>query len=90
MAGTLIPLAPVLTEMAIRNSDDYQVWDRSYRIRNNEGQMRTDRFAAAGVVLGFVGSAAAGATILPGLMAGLAVGTVSSGIYGNFIKKKQQ
>ncbi len=51
--------------------------------------MRTDGMAAAGVVLGFVGSAVTGATLLPGIMAGLAVGTVSSGIYGNFIKKKQ-
>ncbi len=50
--------------------------------------MRTDRLAAAGAVLGFVGSAATGGTLLPGLMAGLAVGTVSSGIYGNVLNKK--
>ncbi len=39
MTGVLVPLAPIMTEMTIKNSDDYQVWDRSYRIRNNEGQV---------------------------------------------------
>ena len=31
-----IPLAPLATEMTIRNATEERIYDRSYRIRNNK------------------------------------------------------
>ena len=32
----LVPAAPVMVELAIRKSTEERIYDRSYRIRNNE------------------------------------------------------
>ena len=34
-----MPLSPLMTEAAIRNADEEAVYDRSYRIRYNKGQV---------------------------------------------------
>ena len=34
--GILIPAAPIMTEAAIRKSTEERIYDRSYRIRNNQ------------------------------------------------------
>ncbi len=41
MTAILVPLAPVMVETALnkKKADDYQVWDRAYRIRMNQGQV---------------------------------------------------
>ena len=37
--GILVPLSPVMTEMAIRNATEDAIYDRSFRIRNNKTQV---------------------------------------------------
>ncbi len=91
MTAVLVPLAPILTEARLASGagaaegeeDKDAVYDRSYRLRKNAGQMRTDRCAYAGGLLGAIGSAATGGRVLPGLLVGFASGTVAAGIYGN-------
>lgn len=61
---------------------------RSYRIRHNTGQVRTDRFATYGAVLGTGASVVMGSGALPGLLAGITAATFSAGIYNNAIAKK--
>lgn len=89
MAGGLVAISPAMTELAIKKSNsDYQVWDRAYRIRNNQGQMRADRFAFAGGAAGAAAGVAAAGAPLTGALAGFAAGCVSAGIYSNVILKK--
>jgi len=35
----MIPLAPLMTEGAIRNATEDAIYDRSFRLRANEGQV---------------------------------------------------
>ena len=69
--------AAVMTFMKLWSSTDEQVFDRAYRLRFNEGQVRMDKFTYGGAILGGASGAAAGgvAGSLPGasLGVGLAV-----------------
>ena len=85
--GIMVPLAPVMTEATIRNSTEEAIYDRSYRIRNNRNQMRADRFATCGAMLGSVGAKVVGGSVLTGLILGLNIGTISAGVVNNQLAK---
>jgi len=67
---------------------DYAYYDRSYRIRNNRGQVVTDRFSCIGQTIGITVGVVKGVGILRGSAAGIALGTISGGIYNNVLKSK--
>ena len=92
LTAVLLPLAPVLTEARLtgEEGEEEKVYDRAYRLRKNEGQMRCDRWAFAGGALGVVGGGLAGGTVLQGMLTGFAVGTVAAGFYTNVYLPKQQ
>ncbi len=50
--------------------------------------MRADCYADAGLLLGLGGAAATGSALLPGAMAGFALGTVTAGVVTNVVLKK--
>jgi len=81
--GILIPASPIMTEAAIRNSTEERIFDRSYRIRSNQGQMRTDRYATYGGVLGGAVTSLLGYKLVPGLISGLVAGTLTAGLIVN-------
>ena len=85
--GVLAPLAPVMTEAAIRNQEAERIYDRAFRIRHNSGQMRADRWAVAGGLGGGIAGAFGMVSPLVGPMVGIAMGTVSAGVYTNKILK---
>ena len=49
-----------VTIMKTYNNVDEQIYDRSYRIRHNEGQVRTDKFTYGGIALGGIAGVAGG------------------------------
>ena len=55
-----IAFAIAMTMMRTYKNADEQIFDRSYRIRCNTGQVRTDRFTYGGIVLGGISGMAAG------------------------------
>jgi len=86
----LVPAAPVMVELAIRKSTEERIYDRSYRIRNNQGQMRTDRYATYGSVIGGGVSSVLGYKMVPGLILGLVAGTFTAGLIVNPMERKKQ
>ena len=61
-----------MTFAKLWSSTDEQVFDRAYRLRYNEGQVRMDKFTYGGALLGGVGGAAAGG--LAGSLQGASLG----------------
>ena len=57
--GVGIGLAAILTMVRIWNDADEQIYDRSYRLRHNKGQVRMDKFTYGSALAGgIVGMAA--------------------------------
>jgi hypothetical protein len=54
-----------------------------------QGQMRTDRYATYGSLLGGVASFAVGYTAMPGLILGLVSGTLTAGLIVNPLESKK-
>ena len=79
------------TYMRIRNDEDEQVYDRSYRLRYNVGQVRTDKFTYGGLLLGGVGGVAAGLASGPG-RSGVQGASVGAGlaVLGHVLTKKKE
>ena len=65
-------LGVAMTIMRTYGNTDDQIYDRSYRLRHNKGQVRTDKFTYGCAALGGVGGAAAG----------LSASAVASGVQG--------
>merc|ERR1712111_178785 len=42
---TMTPLWPIATEVVLKKASQESTYDRAYRIRNNMGQLRVDRYA---------------------------------------------
>ena len=61
-----------LTYARIRDQTEEQIFDRSYRIRYNKGQIRCDRISVATAGIGAVA----------GAMTFSSVGMVTGGLYG--------
>lgn len=49
-----------MTVMKTYNNTEDQIYDRSYRIRHNKGQVRTDNFTYGGITLGGMAGVAGG------------------------------
>lgn len=59
LQGVGIGLAAILTMVRIWNDADEQIYDRSYRLRHNKGQVRMDKFTYGSALAGgIVGMAA--------------------------------
>ena len=80
------------TYARIRNDEPEQVYDRSYRLRYNKGQVRTDKFTYGGLVLGGVGGVAAGLAAGPvmGAVNGASMGAGLAVIAHVLTKKKEK
>lgn len=61
-----------MTYMRIRDQTEEQIFDRSYRIRYNKGQVRCDRISATTAGIGAVA----------GALGFSSVGMVTGGLYG--------
>ncbi len=78
---------PAMTEGMLRskNADDDSIWDRCYRLRQNKGQVRTDRYASFCALGAGTATALMGQGPLVGVLTGYASGTVLSGVLGNML-----
>jgi len=85
---TMTPLWPVMTEMVLKNATPDAVYDRAYRIRNNKGQLRVDRYADLFAIGGLGLAVALKGSIWTGLIAGMNVGIVAAAVQ-NVQDKKQ-
>jgi len=87
--GAIVGLVagPVMTELALKNATVDSIWDRAYRLRYNRGQVRVDRMATWAVVGGAAAGAFLGRGLVDGALVGLVIGTISTGVYNNFILK---
>merc|ERR1712014_250225 len=65
----LPPLAPLFVEMTIKEQEEERVFDRSFRLRHNEGQLRADRYSLLSALAGGLLSGPSGAVV------GVATGT---------------
>ncbi len=78
---------PTMTEAMLRskNATDDSIWDRCYRLRQNKGQVRTDRYASFCALGAGTATALLGQGPLVGVLTGYASGTVLSGVLGNML-----
>ena len=81
----LAPAAPVMTEAILRskNASDESIYDRSYRIRANQNQVRVDRYAGVSGLLGTGVSLALKKGPLPGFFLGFGGGTIAGAIHNS-------
>ena len=77
----LPPLAPLLVELAIKEQEEERVYDRSFRLRHNQGQLRADRYSLASGLAGGLLSGPSGAVV------GVATGTLVAALQTNVFSK---
>ena len=77
----LPPLAPLFVEMTIKEQEEERVFDRSFRLRHNEGQLRADRYSLLSALAGGLLSGSSGAVV------GVATGTLVAALQTNFLPK---
>ena len=66
--GVGIGLSAILTMARIWNDADEQIYDRSYRLRHNKGQVRMDKFTYGSALAGgIVGMAAVPWSVAAGI-----------------------
>jgi len=87
-AGIMIPLAPLMTEKFIYGNEAERIYDRAFRIRYHDSQLRADRWATYGGLTGLAASSFRGGSLLVGGMSGFLVGSVCAGLYSNLILNK--
>lgn len=63
---------------------------RSVNLRRclSDLKVTTDRFATYGALAGMAAAGAMGGGVLTGIQTGFNVGTISTGVYNNFLKPK--
>ncbi|XP_023345631.1 uncharacterized protein LOC111714706 [Eurytemora carolleeae] len=66
-AGVMIPLAPIMTELTIRGNEQERIYDRAFRLRHHETQLRADRWSTYGCLSGTILSAVSGSTLVSDL-----------------------
>jgi len=86
-AGLMLPLAPLMTEKFIYGNEDERIYDRAFRLRHHETQLRADRWATYGGLAGLSSTLITGVPLVNGGMVGFLAGSVSAGIYSNLIMK---
>ena len=82
-------LGPALTIMRCSNQSEESIYDRCYRIRRNDNQMRVDRLSILGALAGAGLIRFAGAQVGKGLLLGYSSGCIAGGAY-NIAKEKFQ
>ena len=73
----LSPLAPLFVEMKIKEEEEERVYDRSFRLRHNTGQLRADRYSLVSALAGGLVSGTSGAVV------GVATGTLLAALQTN-------
>ena len=63
MTVGLPPLAPLFVEMKIKDQDEERIYDRAFRLRYNEGQLRSDRYSLLAALAGGLISGPSGAVV---------------------------
>jgi len=85
--GVILSLvvAPLMTQGVLRGrkADRDSVYDRSYRLRHNRGQVRVDRGSAVGAVSGASLAVPLGASPVMGALVGMSMGIVSMACYNS-------
>ena len=81
MALGLPPLAPLFVEMKLKDEEEERVYDRSFRLRHNQGQLRADRYSLVAALAGGLISGPSGA------MVGVASGTLVAALQTNVFLK---
>ena len=81
MALGLPPLAPIFVEMKLVAEEEERVYDRSFRLRHNEGQLRADRYSLLAALAGGLVSGPSGAVV------GVATGTLVAATQTNLFLK---
>ncbi|XP_013778728.1 uncharacterized protein LOC106463262 [Limulus polyphemus] len=87
-AATGLVVGPLMTYGRIRNLEQDGIFDRCYRLRHNEGQVRVDRLSIFGGLGGTGLGVAMGHGALSGGLVGMTAGVLVGGVYNNFIKNK--
>ena len=82
MALGLAPLAPLMVELTVKGQEEERVYDRSFRLRHHEGQLRADRYS---LVSGLAGALLSGSS---GAVTGVVLGTLTAALHTNLSKKK--
>ena len=79
------------TYARIRNDSYEQIYDRSYRLRYNLPQVRTDKFTYGGILIGGLGGAAAGLGGSP-VMGGIQGASIGAGlaVFAHVLTKKKE
>eukprot|EP00093_Oithona_nana_P014634 14634.XXX_2847_4006_1 [CDS] Oithona nana genome sequencing. len=85
----MAPAAPVMTEAILqkRNASDESIYDRCYRIRSNNNQVRVDRHATYLALAGGGLGSIAKIGVTNGLLMGFTVGTVTTGVLNSTLWK---
>lgn len=87
-----IILAIVMTVARTRGNAPEEIFDRSYRLRHNAGQVRMDKFSRGGMLLGGLAGAAAGysgGTALAGGFHGASMG-LGLAVFAHVLTKKKE
>jgi len=81
---------PLMTNrvLSAKKADRDSVYDRSYRLRYNEKQLRIDRGSAVGAVSGSVLASQMSASPVMGALFGMSVGFISMMVYNSTSPKK--
>jgi len=87
-----IVAGPLMTYARLKSSgaNDDAVYDRSYRLRNNRGQLRVDRGSIVGAVGGFALALPLATCPVTGALFGMSAGIISMAIYNNAILKNEE
>ena len=81
MVVVLPPLAPLFVEMKLKEEEQERVYDRSFRLRHNEGQLRADRYSILAALAGGLTAGTSGALV------GVAAGTLGAALHTNVFNK---
>ena len=81
MAAVLVPVAPLMVEMVIKDQEEERVYDRAFRLRHHTGQLRADRYS---MMAGLAGALMSGTT---GAVTGLAMGTLAAALHTGVISR---
>ena len=81
MAVVLPPLAPLFVEMKLKGEEEERVYERSFRLRHNEGQLRADRYSLLAALAGGLVAGTSGALV------GLTAGTLGAALHTNVLNK---
>lgn len=77
-----------MTYKTFRDQSNDAVWDRAYRMRKNQNQIRCDRGYIAGAATGLTVSLLRNTNPMFGSFVGMSAGLIGMGIYNNQKQEK--